>query len=245
MKEDFVEEDLIDENWWKITLFSEKVSNYIEEKYNDGKGIHQNTVNNWFKSMEAKGVHYITRSRTGEKVYNLIDFEIGCFIADQKRNKAIHLSEIFDNVKIKFAVRPFPGSFKKDTMPTVPEIEEAMEEIEALKELNKQTEQKFQKMFQGLEERLTMGLKQLPAPIDKEKERSIRMDDFLTRVNIEQKLEREAIKEWDKLPESEKLRKVGWFRKDVDMIKREAFIREYKMNNLKNALEESFDLEAK
>ncbi|WP_213104319.1 hypothetical protein [Cytobacillus citreus] len=69
------------------------------------------------------------------------------------------------------------------------------------------------------------------------------MDDTITRMRIEMQLEDLAIQAWEKLPENEKTKKAGFFRKEEDLVKRDKFIRSFKKKNLNKVLEEAFSLD--
>lgn len=238
----------VENEWWQITEFAEKISNWMKERFNDeNASVHYNTVDKWFKALESKRIHYINRA-AGEKVYDRLDFEIGCFIAEARRGNKFRLDVIFENVARNFETRPFPDDFESEAV-TIDETllqNRIMENIE--KFLTKQFSIQETKLEHQLRELINNQIhehiqKMLPEPVNKEEERARRINDHLTKIKIEQKLEEEAIREWNQLPEGDRLKKVGFFRKEEDLLKRENFIREYKKKHLERAFKEEYDIE--
>lgn len=70
-------------------------------------GKHQNTVDGWFKKLEEQEIHYISRNNQDQKVYDTSDLQIASFILE-RREKRYSLDAIFDELKEKFELRPFP-----------------------------------------------------------------------------------------------------------------------------------------
>jgi hypothetical protein len=240
----------MEKDWWQITEFAEAISKTLQEKFNDPKaGVHYNTVDKWFKALETKRIHYVNRAG-GEKVYDKQDLYIGCFIAEARRDNRYRLDVIYENIPKQLDVRPFPEEFQDETTVTV---DEGLIQRRVMEGLNKYLAQEFnvyeEKMQIQINKMISEGVQKsveqmLPAPVSKEEERAKRMDDTITRMRIEMKLEELAIKEWELLPETERTRKAGFFRKEEDLIKREKFIRTYKKENLAKVLEEAFSVES-
>lgn len=233
------------ENWWQITDFATIISEKLQEITNDSKAsVHYNTVDKWFKALENKRIHYITRA-AGEKIYNEMDLEIGLFIAEKRKGNRYRLDAIYELIPDELDVRPFPPDFHDEQSTS---IDESLLERRVLEKMNKFLAQQFE--IQQEQNRMNMQKlisdslqKMLPNPISAEEERAQRMTDNITRMRVEWKLEEEAIVEWEKLPEKERTKRVGVFRKDVDVIKREQFIRNYKKQHLEDALKKEYDLD--
>ncbi|MFD5853590.1 hypothetical protein ACFWGC_26000 [Cytobacillus pseudoceanisediminis] len=239
----------MEKDWWQITEFAEEISKTLQEKFNDPKaGVHYNTVDKWFKALEAKRIHYIHRA-AGEKVYDKQDLYIGCFIAEARRDNRYRLDVIYENIPKNLEVRPFPEEFKDETSVS---LDESLIQRRIMDGLNKYLAQEFsvyeEKMQLQINKMVSEGVRNsveqlLPAPLSKEEERAKRMDDAITRMRIEMQLEDLAIQAWEKLPDSERMKKVGFFRKEEDLAKRDTFIRSFKKENLNKVLEEAFSLE--
>lgn len=239
----------MEKDWWQITEFAEEISKTLQEKFNDPKaGVHYNTVDKWFKALEAKRIHYIHRE-AGEKVYDKQDLYIGCFIAEARRDNRYRLDVIYENIPKNLEVRPFPEEFKDETSVS---LDESLIQRRIMEGLNKYLAQEFsvyeEKMQLQINKMVSEGVRNsveqlLPAPMSKEEERAKRMDDTITRMRIEMQLEDLAIQAWEKLPESERTKKAGFFRREEDLIKRDKFIRSFKKDNLNKVLEEAYSLE--
>jgi DNA-binding transcriptional MerR regulator len=214
---------------WKITEFAKLIDK------------HYNTVDQWFKALEDKHVHYVNRV-AGEKVYNELDLEIGRYIKES-RDKNFNLQIIFDQLPQVYEVRPFPGDWVSG---------DALWDIEAIR---RTMEQKFDEKFQQAkseirEEAIAAAKllledqqKALPAPKSMEEIKTERVNEMMTRLKLEKRLEDEAIQRWAQLPESERMRKVGLFRKDEDWGKRDAFIRNYVREHMVGAFKDEHGIQ--
>ncbi|MBM7655876.1 hypothetical protein [Neobacillus cucumis] len=260
----------MEDEWWQITDFAVKISETLQKKYNDEKfSVHYNTIDKWFKALETKRIHYINRA-AGEKVYDRIDLNIGCFIADARRDNRFRLDVIYEQVPKQLEVRPFPTDFKDDNSFG---IDESIIERRVLEKVTPMIAQQFSifeekvsiQLNKMMAEQLHVAIQQflpqpkneeeekaklqelikeiLPPSISKEEELAKRKDENLTRLRLEMKLEEEAIQEWNKKSPEERMKRVGIFRKEEDYIKREIFIRAYKKENLNRVLDEVYRIE--
>ncbi|WP_342542094.1 hypothetical protein MHH33_14220 [Paenisporosarcina sp. FSL H8-0542] len=57
--------------------------------------------------------------------------------------------------------------------------------------------------------------------------RAEKIDIMISSVRKGYEIEGKAIEEWKQLPIEQKMKKVGFFRKEEDLLKRDSFIREY------------------
>jgi DNA-binding transcriptional MerR regulator len=73
-------------------------------------------------------------------------------------------------------------------------------------------------------------------------ERQKRITNMITQKRVESRLETEALELWQQRPESERMKKVGFFRKEEDREKKERFIRVYINNHFEERLKEEFKL---
>jgi hypothetical protein len=235
--------------WWQITEFAEEISRTLRVKYEDDKfSVHYNTVDKWFKNLESKRIHYISRA-AGEKVYDRVDLQIGCFIADARKDNRYRLDVIYEQISKQLEVRPFPPDFGDSQAMSIDEtalqrrMEEKMASILA-QQFSVYEEKMSLQMNKLLAEGVQQAVKQmLPAPPDKQEERAKRLDDMITRTRVERKCEEKAIEEWNRLPEGERMKKAGFFRKEEDYIKRDNFIRAYKRDHLHKMIEEEYTIE--
>jgi len=217
--------------YWKISDFTEEIKRVVE----DGK-LNRKTVDIWFKKLEEERVHYVNRTEdTNEKVYDELDLQLGIFIK-RKRNENWSLNAIFTEIRDQFEVRPFPfepyqieealpmpptinhlqnihlNRFKEDLLV---EIRSAFEEVAAsqLLDLKNQFESKLATIMN-------------PAGQDKD-ERELRFQDMVLKRRVEYQLEKEALLLWTAKPVAERFKKVGLFRKEEDITKRDLFVKEF------------------
>ncbi len=70
--------------------------------------------------------------------------------------------------------------------------------------------------------------------------------DYFNQVTTEHKvkkeLEKEALSLWEEKPTEERMKKVGWFRKEEDSDKRDLFIKDYVDDNFEESLKKEFDI---
>ncbi|WP_053437828.1 hypothetical protein [Sporosarcina globispora] len=214
------------ESFWRISDFAKEV------------GKHPNTVDGWFKQLEEKHIHYVNRTENGEKLYDDLDLSIAQFINQQRANKWA-LDAIFDSLSHKFDLRSAPdeetsmsttyGTLGVDLEQFKVEILAAAKEIAAshIKEVKQQYEAIIDK---------------LPEPKSKEEERSERMESIIIRRRVETTLREEAVKSWNQKPEEERVKRVGFFRKEEDWGKREEFINQYINERFEDRIKKVFQL---
>jgi DNA-binding transcriptional regulator YhcF (GntR family) len=164
--------------WWQITDFAVKISETLQQKYNDEKfSVHYNTVDKWFKALETKRIHYINRA-AGEKVYDRIDLNIGCFIADARRDNRFRLDVIYEQVPKQLEVRPFPSDFKDENSLGVDESLIERRVIERVTPIIAQQFNIFEEkinlqLHKMMEEQVQSVIKQyLPQPKNEEEEKA-------------------------------------------------------------------------
>ncbi|MFD2614708.1 hypothetical protein [Paenibacillus gansuensis] len=213
------------EKAWKITEFSNLI------------GKHHNTVDQWFKQLEEKRIHYVNRI-LGEKIYDALDLEIGQFIKEG-RDKNYNLQMIFEQLPSIYEMRSFPVDWSTgdSQLVDIEGLKRMMEaQLQAAKaEMLKEVIGEAEKIFEEKQ-------KLLPQPKSFEEQQADRVNDVMTRFKIERKLQEQAIQEWSALPESERMRKVGLFRKEEDWGKREAYIHRFVSENIENALKAEYGL---
>lgn len=204
---------------WKLNEFSKQI------------GRHYNTVDNWFKELERKRIHFINRVETGEKVYDRLDLEIGLFIRN-KRDQGWNLDPIFETVAQEFDVRPFPEGTESNL------------EIHDIGELRKILLREMEQMATRIaEQKAGEAFRMLPQPKSREVERQERITDFITQSRILDQLEDEALQLWYQKPESERMRKTGFLGlvKVEDGEKKDKFVRDYIRQHKEERLRSAFE----
>jgi hypothetical protein len=217
---------------WKISDFTEQ----IQYAVNDLK-LNRKTVSTWFNKLENAHIHYVNRiDETGEKIYDELDLEIGIYIK-QRRNEKAPLTVIFNEIKEKFEVRPVP--FQEETKLDNKELylhvsENLLQQIdlsglkkEIIKEIKTTYEEVASAQLSHIIQSYESLIERLPEQGNHEEERERRFQEMVLKRRVEYQLEKEAILLWTSQPESERFRKVGWFRKEEDTLKRDLFVKEY------------------
>ncbi|KZO00483.1 hypothetical protein [Pseudobacillus badius] len=206
---------------WKIIDFSKQV------------GKHYNTIDAWFKKLEAQQIHYVNRLvSTQEKAYDELDLKIALFIKEKRKEKW-SLDAIFESLPQHFELRPFPLHKERDNDSQVISVESLREQI--AKEITVLFEKKYDSQVALLKKEL---LAALPSP---EQERDKRITDMITQHRIRSQLEDEALGKWKQQPEEERIKRVGFFRKEEDRDKREQFIKKYVQENFERKIKEDFE----
>lgn len=201
------------EQFWKITDFSKNI------------GKHQNTVDGWFKQLEEKGLHYVNRINN-EKVYDELDLQIALHIK-VKREQKWALEAIFDELSNHFDLRPHPPELETTNSLQLPDTE-------ALKKLLTEEVRRAAEEIAAIQ--TAEIIRALPKPKSREEERQERFNELMVRHKVEKRLRGEALHLWSTKPEHERVRKIGWFRKEEDWSKREQFVRDYIDEHFEHAL---------
>jgi hypothetical protein len=225
-----------EQHFWKIGDFIEVIRTRL-----DNQSIHSNTVDGWFKRLEAERVHYINRTlETNEKLYDELDLKIALFIK-KRREEKWSLSSIIDDLPNFFDVRPFPlDDIAAAQTPSLDNMELLKKQI--TDEVRKTYEEMAAANLEELKsqyEHLLLNLPKLPTP---EEQKEQRFQELVVRKRVESKLEDEALKKWESLPESERMKKAGFFRKEVDIDKKSQFIRQFVNDHFENRLREDMGL---
>ncbi|MCI0768027.1 MerR family transcriptional regulator [Bacillus sp. TL12] len=220
--DDDILNDNVFEKAWRITEFSKLV------------GRHHNTVYNWFNILEEKGLHETLRTHnTNEKLYNTLDLEIALFIK-QKRDEKWSLDAIIELLPHQFDLRPVALENQTNEVSTQLNLQATAEIIEKM--VNKQIEEKIKTIESQYEEKIGNILKQLPQPEDAEalktRQRQERLDNFIIEHRARQELRKQAEGIWNSKPDEERIKKVGWFKKEEDLAKKQLFIEQYIHDNI-------------
>ena len=193
--------------YWKIGDFSKLL------------GKHNNTVDGWFRELEIeRKLHYVSRVND-EKVYDELDLKIAEFIVKRRGDKW-SLNAIFDDLPNHFSLRPFPKEYEKQQKTT---------QIVDYEKMRATLKNEMKEVFNEL---LVAQMREQRKEIERllpsrEQERMNRINAIMAERKITRILEDEALELWSAKPESERKIKVGWFRKEEDIDKRNRFIKKY------------------
>ncbi|MBY7113304.1 MerR family transcriptional regulator [Bacillus sp. 17RED48] len=211
------------EKAWRITEFSKLV------------GRHHNTVYNWFNILEEKGLHGTLRTNnTNEKLYNTLDLDIALFIK-LKRDEKWSLDAIIELLPHQFELRPVSPENQTSEVSTQLNMQEAAATIEKI------VEQKIQMHLQNIELEYQGKFEEairtvLPEPEDpeklKERQRQERLDNIIIQHRARTELRKQAENEWNTQPEETRIKKVGWFKKEEDLARKQLFIENYIDENM-------------
>ncbi|MGS5013016.1 MerR family transcriptional regulator [Bacillus cereus] len=211
------------EKAWRITEFSKLV------------GRHHNTVYNWFNILEEKGLHGTLRTNnTNEKLYNTLDLDIALFIK-LKRDEKWSLDAIIELLPHQFELRPVSPENQTSEVSTQLNMQEAAATIEKIVEQKIQMHlQNIELEYQGKFEEAIRAV--LPEPEDpeklKERQRQERLDNIIIQHRARTELRKQAENEWNTQPEETRIKKIGWFKKEEDLARKQLFIENYIDENM-------------
>jgi DNA-binding transcriptional MerR regulator len=212
------------DNYWRISDFAKQVNK------------HTNTVDGWFKNLEDKKIHFINRTDNGEKVYDQTDLDIALYIKDKRDNKW-SLDAIFDDLHNYFDLRAAPSEYETNStsVPYVIDVEAIKKEIlTAAEQIAVTQTEEIKSYYKEL-------ISQLPKSKTRQEEREERIELLLLQKKVERVLTQEAKDKWNQKPESERFKRVGFFRKEEDTFKREEFIKDYINEHFESRLKDSLD----
>jgi len=221
-------------NYWKISDFTEQIKLAV-----DNERIHINTIDGWFKALESKRIHYVARTEdTKEKVYDELDLEIAIFIR-MRREEKWSLAAIYDDLENHFELRGFPSN---DVGPTSFDGDFESLKAQLSEEIRKTFNQMAVSQIEEIKKHNDSIIEQMPKLPSPEEQKEIRFREMVVRRRVETALENEAIELWATRPENERLKKVGLFRKEEDLVKRNEFIRRYINENYEERLKREFGI---
>lgn len=199
-------------------------------------GKHNNTVDGWFKNLEERRLHCISRIN-GEKVYDELDLAIATHII-QHRNQKWSLDAIFDNLPKHFDLRPFPLEFEEEEQHSVKVI---MDFDKMRATLLNDMQRVFEEVAVAQVEKQIEHIKNLsPSP---EQQRLERFNMLIAERRVMRELEKEALSLWLEKPLEDRQIKIGWFRKVEDLEKRDRFIKEYKDKHFESRMKKEYELD--
>ncbi|GGI18039.1 hypothetical protein [Gottfriedia solisilvae] len=134
------EENIIEQTFWRLTEFSEKVG-----------GKHRNTIDTWFNQLESRGIHYVNRTQSGERVFDDLDLKIAKFIA-QKRDEKWSLEGIYDNLPTQYPLREFPA----DDSNTKSEM---IDTVAVYKKINAEVSKQLEEMLEPYKKQIELLVK--------------------------------------------------------------------------------------
>ncbi|CAK6481243.1 MULTISPECIES: MerR family transcriptional regulator [Peribacillus] len=224
-----------EETFWKISDFVETLKTHL-----NNQNIHINTVDGWFKRLEKERLHYINRTlETNEKVYDELDLKIAMFIKKRREDKWA-LSAISNDLSNFFELRPFPVK-KEKPAPYVDNMETLKKQI--TEEVKKTFEEMATAKVEELKNQYEQLLNGLPKPPSIEERKNQSFQAMVIQKKIESSLEEEANQAWSNLPEDQRLKRVGFFRKDIDLEKKDKFVRDYINENFVDRLKKEMELD--
>lgn len=210
-----------EERFWKIGKFAKKLDK------------HQNTIDNWFKLLEEKRIHFVNRIGK-EKVYDEVDLKVAEFIK-HRRDRGWAMEAILYELPMQVTVRDTPTT------------EELMAEDKRFEELELKLKNYIEQLSRNLIE--TQQKQQLLLEEEtrklREEERAERVNIRLTEITIEHQLRKEAEQKWNELPDEEKYIKGSFIQKmiqgkQIDLEKKQSFINDYIQTRIAQRLKEEF-----
>ncbi|MGC7930629.1 hypothetical protein ACP3VS_18620 [Lysinibacillus sp. VIII_CA] len=196
---------------WKLSKFVDEVNRVFFQLYNVPLNVTINTINNYFRHLEERGIHEVERLND-VKVYNEIDLKIAIFIA-AKRSKDLQ-EDIWGLPQIYEAIA---DSHDLETRKPLTSSSQKQDELfkrqlsEFKKEINEQLN-RHGKFHQKVLE--------IQSSYDKKLENIM-----LDYTKMQKQLREEGREEWNKLPKSKRF--TGLIFKQENINERERFIEDY------------------
>jgi len=207
--------------FWKISEFARLI------------GKHNNTVDGWFRDLESKRIHCISRVN-GEKIYDELDLSIAKFIV-QHRNKNWALTAIYNELSNNFQLRPFPNENGVEDSP-----QESVN-IDVLKNhIKNEIEGTLKEILELNSSKQLDAFNKIVSRNQKDKYNYI--DLFLAERRVMYKLEREALEKWQKKDVRERTIRTGWWKRVEDVNKRDLFVNYYVEKYYEEYLRKELDL---
>ncbi|MEX3624882.1 hypothetical protein [Viridibacillus arvi] len=216
-------------NVWKIADFVDEVIKSYNEKNSVEESVHVNTVDKWFRELEEGKYHHVQRV-ADKKVYDELDLNIAVFILEMRAQKWA-LEAIYNIIPSKFEVREPVDGFKPSETPSINDLERILDT-----KLQNVTEQLAKVLNQQYIDQLQ---KLLPKPKSEEELKIEKQSVILEAMQKQMDLKDEAVKLWSNKSDEERMKRVGWFRREEDFIKREEFIDAYIKENISNEIEKN------
>ncbi|MFB8378187.1 hypothetical protein [Paenibacillus taichungensis] len=216
------------ETFWQLTEFAEKLE------------LHYTTVNTYFKNLEKQKIHYVNRLESGQKIYDSLDLKIGFQIIEMKEQNW-SLKAIYNFLKDTppFELRPFPENFPSTETEITQEIMLAELQHGFKRDMQILLDAELKKLK---DEFSTQTLRlQEKTDTDRLAARQQEITDRITNNRIQLELEIEALEEWSKKDPSERLVKVGLFRKEEDSVKKDLFVKKYVAEKIEKRLREELN----
>ncbi|WP_103110965.1 hypothetical protein [Brevibacillus reuszeri] len=212
-----------EETFWQLTEFADKLE------------VHYTTVNTYFKNLEKQKIHYVNRLESGHKIYDSLDLKIGYQILEMKQ-KGWTLSAIYNFLKDTppFELRPFPDEYPSTGNELTTEIILAELQTGFKKEMQNMLNEQTQKIREEILGEKLILLERSES--DRLAARQQEITDRITNNRVRLELEIEALEEWSKKDPSERLMKVGLFRKEEDILKRDLFVKKYVSERIEERL---------
>lgn len=182
------------EDYWKIGSFAKEIENATGDKR------HANTLDNWFKGLEDKNIHFVPRAGK-EKVYSEVEKEIALFF-NTKRKEGWAIDVIQDEVKTRFSDKL--NKYNPNTGEEVQSIEELKEQM--LEWMQQTTSQVADEKVKALEEKFKSYKNDNEKKRYQDRHDAINLE--LKKTMIRKELKKEAIELWEKEPDEKKFIEV-------------------------------------
>lgn len=196
-------------------------------------GVSDSTIRKWCIELEKNGYQFMkgandSRAYTEQDIFAIRKFQT--LLKENKLTKESAAVLITEQFKQK----------ENEGTPPV-QVDNGVSPIRLLVAQIKSVEDRFAEMAETIEQqdRLLKVLSQQKDPIE---ERQQRITDMITQRRIESELKAEAEQIWNDKPEAERMKKIGWFKKDVDRDKRERFVRDYIDQNYAERLRKEYEV---
>ena len=209
-------------------------------------GLSPSTVKKYYGLFEKAGYRY-KRNNQGSIIFDSYEIDMFKDLIFLKNQPGMTVSKAVREIVQREGMSDVSDTNADVTiMPS--QVTTIMTDLEELKEIIKkqnemilhQTDQTKMEIAAAVQ--LEALGKQLPQPKEPEEERHERMTDMITRRRVEGQLRMEALQMWSRKPTDERMIRVGWFRKEEDINKRDIFIEAYTLKHIEARVKKEYDL---
>jgi DNA-binding transcriptional MerR regulator len=212
-------------------------------------GLSPSTVKKYYGLFEKAGYRY-KRNNQGYIIFDSYETDLFKELIFLKNQPGMTVSKAVREIVQREGISDISDDSDTNTDVTImsSQVTTIMTDIEELKEIiKKQNEMILHQTDQAKMEiaataQLESLVKQLPQPKEPEEERHERMTNMITRRRVEGHLRMEALQMWSQKPTDERMVRVGWFRKEEDINKRDIFIEAYTLKHIEERVKKEYDL---
>ncbi|ARK30099.1 MerR family transcriptional regulator [Halalkalibacter krulwichiae] len=209
-------------------------------EFSTALGLPTNTLESWVKRLEEHKLHFVNKDPvTNKRVYDEEDLKVFMYIKDQrKKDVPFHViyKQISKEVQLRYEVvedlvddeEEIKSQLELFKMQLCYQVQDTLEDVltERLIDFNKTVKGFIQELLEKELVKQELNVDHMQQELRVKIQRA-RLEEFITIHRYIAELEEHALYKWNNKPESERLKKVGWFKKAEDVEARNEFVKAY------------------